>query len=180
MERMQDLDPVETGEWVDSLRAVLHHQGGARATYLLERLAEEAGRAGIAQPSTLNTPYVNTIPLEREERANWDRDIEHRIRSIIRWNAVAIILRANKESSELGGHIASFQSAATLYDIGFGHFWHAPSDSHGGDLIYICRGTRPQASTRAPSWKDGSAKRRCWLSARRPAARACRHIRIPG
>src|SRR3954467_6050281 len=137
MERMQDLDPVETGEWVDSLRAVLHHQGGARATYLLERLAEGAGRAGIAQPSPLNTPYVNTIPPQREERANWDRDIEHRIRSIIRWNAVAIILRANKESSELGGHIASFQSAATLYDIGFGHFWHAPTDSHGGDLIFV-------------------------------------------
>src|SRR5437870_2275237 len=86
-------------------------------------LAEEARRAGIVQPSTLNTPYVNTIPPEREERADWDRDIEHRIRSIIRWNAIAIILRANKESSELGGHIASFQSAATLYDIGFGHFW---------------------------------------------------------
>ena len=105
MERMQDLDPVETGEWVDSLRAVLHHQGSARATYLLEKLAEEAGRAGIVQPSTLTTPYVNTIPPEREERADWDRDIEHRIRSIIRWNAVAIILRANKESSELGGHM---------------------------------------------------------------------------
>ena len=99
MERMQDLDPVETGEWVDSLRAVLHHEGSVRATYLLEMLAEEARRAGIVQPSTLNTPYVNTIPPEREERADWDRDIEHRIRSIIRWNAVAIILRANKESS---------------------------------------------------------------------------------
>src|SRR4249920_3481585 len=137
MERMQDLDPVETGEWVDSLRAVLHHQGGARASYLLERLAEEAGRTGITQPSTLNTPYVNTIPPEREERANWDRDIEHRIRSIIRWNAVAIILRANKESSELGGHIASFQSAATLYDVGFMHFFRGASESGGGDLLFI-------------------------------------------
>ncbi len=120
MERMQDLDPVETGEWVNSLRAVLHHEGSVRATYLLEMLAEEARRAGIVQPSTLNTPYVNTIPPEREERADWDRDIEHRIRSIIRWNAVAIILRANKKSSELGGHIASFQSAATLYDMASG------------------------------------------------------------
>ena len=90
MERMQDLDPVETGEWVDSLRAVLHHEGSVRATYLLEMLAEEARRAGIVQPSALNTPYVNTIPPEREERADWDRDIEHRIRSIIRWNALAI------------------------------------------------------------------------------------------
>jgi len=149
MERMQDLDPVETGEWVDSLRAVLHHEGSVRATYLLEMLAEEARRAGIVQPSALNTPYVNTIPPEREERADWDRDIEHRIRSIIRWNAIAIILRANKESSELGGHIASFQSAATLYDIGFGHFWHAPSANHGGDLIYMQGHSAPGIYARA-------------------------------
>ena len=149
MERLQDLDPVETGEWVDSLRAVLHHEGAVRATYLLEMLAEEARRAGIVQPSALNTPYVNTIPPEREERADWDRDIEHRIRSIIRWNAMAIILRANKELSELGGHIASFQSAATLYDIGFGHFWHAPSANHGGDLIYMQGHSAPGIYARA-------------------------------
>jgi pyruvate dehydrogenase E1 component len=132
-----DADAVETAEWIDSLRAVLHHQGPDRAAFLLEKLTEEAQRAGVSADYALNTPYVNTIPPERQERANWDRDIEHRIRSIIRWNAVAIILRANKQSSELGGHIASFQSAATLYDIGFGHFWRAPSDEHGGDLIYI-------------------------------------------
>src|SRR6476619_6517768 len=131
MERMQDLDPVETGEWVDSLRAVLHHEGSGRATYLLEMLAEEARRAGIVQPSTLNTPYVNTIPPEREERADWDRDIEHRIRSIIRWNAVAIMLRAKKESSELGGHIASFQSAATPTDTVSGLSCPGPSANHG-------------------------------------------------
>src|SRR5436305_6877458 len=112
-----DPDTLETGEWIDSLRAVLHHQGPDRAAFLLEKLTDEAQRAGVAAPFSLNTPYVNTIPPEREERASWDRAIEHRIRSIIRWNAVAIILRANKESSELGGHIASFQSAATLYDI---------------------------------------------------------------
>ncbi len=144
-----DLDPIETGEWVDSLRAVLHHQGSARATYLLERLTDEAHYAGATRPFALNTPYVNTIPPEREERASWDRDIEHRIRSIIRWNAVAIILRANKESSELGGHIASFQSAATLYDIGFGHFWRAPSAQHGGDLIYIQGHSAPGIYARA-------------------------------
>ena len=122
-----DPDTLETSEWLDSLRAVLQHQGPARAAFLLAQLTDEAYRIGVPVPSVANTPYVNTIPLEREARAVWDRDIEHRIRSIIRWNAVAIILRANKESSELGGHIASFQSAATLYDIGFGHFWHAPT-----------------------------------------------------
>src|ERR1700730_642165 len=124
-------------------------QTSARATYLLERLTDEAQYAGATRPFALNTPYVNTIPPEREERASWDRDIEHRIRSIIRWNAVAIILRANKESSELGGHIASFQSAATLYDIGFGHFWRAPSAQHGGDLIYIPGHSAPGIYARA-------------------------------
>jgi len=144
-----DADAVETAEWIDSLRAVLHHQGPDRATFLLEKLNEEAQRAGVHADYALNTPYVNTIAPERQERASWDRDIEHRIRSIIRWNAVAIILRANKESSELGGHIASFQSAATLYDIGFGHFWHAPSDGHGGDLVYIQGHSAPGIYARA-------------------------------
>jgi pyruvate dehydrogenase E1 component len=144
-----DFDTVETGEWLDSLRAVLHYQGAERAAFLLEKLTDEAQQAGVSTPLTLNTPYVNTISPEHEERANWDRAIEHRVRSIIRWNAVAIILRANKESSELGGHIASFQSAATLYDIGFGHFWHAPSDKHGGDLVYIQGHSGPGIYARA-------------------------------
>jgi pyruvate dehydrogenase E1 component len=144
-----DPDTVETGEWIDSLRAILHHRGSDRASFLLERLTAEAQRAGATAPSGLNTPYVNTIPPEREERANWDRDIEHRIRSIIRWNAVAIVLRANKESSELGGHIASFQSAATLYDIGFGHFWRTPSEKHGGDLVYLQGHSAPGIYARA-------------------------------
>ena len=149
MTRLLDDDPVETREWLDSLQAVLRHQGGKRATYLMDELTDEARRAGLAIALDLNTPYVNTISLEREEKPNWDREIEHRIRSIIRWNAVAIILRANKESSELGGHIASFQSAATLYDIGFGHFWHAPTDQHGGDLIYIQGHSAPGVYARA-------------------------------
>jgi pyruvate dehydrogenase E1 component len=144
-----DPDTLETGEWIDSLRAVLHYRGPDRAAFLIEQLTDEAQRAGASAPFTLNTPYVNTIPPEREERANWDRNIEHRIRSIIRWNAVAIVLRANKESSELGGHIASFQSAATLYDIGFGHFWRAPSEKHGGDLVYIQGHSAPGIYARA-------------------------------
>src|SRR5262245_21618466 len=98
---MTDADPVETGEWIDSLRAVMHHQGRERASFLLERLTEEAQLAAPAAPTTLKTPYVNTIPPEREERADRDRDIEHRIRSVIRWNAVAIILRANKSPPSL-------------------------------------------------------------------------------
>ena len=151
MERLQDLDPVETGEWIDSLRAVLHHQGPARATYLLEKLAEEAGRAGIAQPSMLNTPYVNTIAPEREERADWDRDIEHRIRSIIRWNAVAIILRANKESSAISP-ASSRPRPSTTSDSGIsGTRPRRPTAATSS----MCRGTRRPASTPAPSSRDG-------------------------
>ena len=144
-----DADAVETAEWVNSLRAVLQHSGADRASFLLERLTTEAHDAGATAAARVDTPYVNTIPPEREERPTWDRDIEHRIRSVIRWNAAAIILRANKQSSELGGHIASFQSAATLYDIGFGHFWQAPSEQHGGDLIYIQGHSAPGIYARA-------------------------------
>ena len=124
-----DPDGIETAEWIDLLRAVLLHQGPDRVSFLLDRLADEAKRIGVPVLAASNTPYVNTIPVEQEITADWDRAIEHRIRSVIRWNAVAIILRANKTSSELGGHIASFQSAATLYDMGYGHFWHAPTAS---------------------------------------------------
>ena len=149
MAKLVDIDPLETREWLDSLHAVLQHEGAERASYLVDQLNEEAQHAGLGAAIALNTPYVNTLSPEQSAHTSWDRDIEHRIRSIIRWNAVAIILRANKKSSELGGHIASFQSAATLYDIGFGHFWHAPTDKHGGDLIYIQGHSAPGIYARA-------------------------------
>jgi pyruvate dehydrogenase E1 component len=136
MDIRQDLDPTETQEWVDSLKAVVQYRGPERANFLVERVVQEARREGAYVTHALNTPYLNTIAPEKEEKSPGTREIEHKIRSVIRWNAVAIILRANKESSELGGHIASFQSSALFYDIGFGHFWHAPSEQHGGDLIY--------------------------------------------
>jgi len=146
---LNDHDPVETQEWVESLRAVLHHRGPERARYLLGQLRDEAGRSGAQLPFTATTPYLNTIAPEHEEKSPGNRDLERKIRSAIRWNAVAIILRANKQSSELGGHIASFQSSALLYDIGFGHFWHAPSESHGGDLIYVQGHVAPGIYARA-------------------------------
>ncbi|VTU13111.1 Pyruvate dehydrogenase E1 component [Variovorax sp. SRS16] len=144
-----DLDPTETGEWVDALSAVQQHRGNERANFLLNRLVDEGRRDGVYTPRSLNTAYRNTIAPEREEKNPGDRAIEHRLRSIIRWNAMAIILRANKDSSELGGHIASFQSAATLYDIGFGHFWHAATDTHGGDLLFIQGHSSPGIYARA-------------------------------
>jgi len=149
MGTMQDHDPGETREWIDSLEAVTHHQGPERARYLLTRLREEALRAGTMPSFLATTPYRNTIAPADEAKSSGDRDIEHRIRSAIRWNAVAIILRANKESSELGGHIASFQSSALLYDIGFGHFWHGANKDHGGDLIYVQGHVSPGIYARA-------------------------------
>ncbi len=149
METRPDIDPEETREWLDALDAVIDAEGVDRGHFLLENLLTKARSRGAFLPYNANTPYVNTIPVELEPRSPGNREIERRIRSIIRWNAVAIILRANATSSELGGHIASFQSAATLYDIGFGHFWRAPSENHGGDLIYIQGHSSPGIYARA-------------------------------
>ena len=132
-----DLDPVETSEWRDAFESVIEFDGADRAEFLLEELDGVARRNGVPVPYSANTPYLNTIAPHAQLPHPGDAAIEHRIRSLIRWNAVAIVLRANKESSELGGHIASFQSAATLYDTGFNHFWHAPSEDHGGDLVFV-------------------------------------------
>ena len=132
----QDRDPTETREWLDALDSVEAFEGVGRVDELLEGVIQAARRKGAKLSFAANTAYVNTILPHDEPAHPGDRVLEHKIRSIIRWNAAAIVLRANKTSSELGGHIASFQSAATLYDTGFMHFWHAPTEAHGGDLIY--------------------------------------------
>jgi pyruvate dehydrogenase E1 component len=144
-----DLDAVETGEWLDALDAVVAHDGPDRARDLLTRVVERAQHSGTGPIASLNTPYVNTIPPEREAKLPGDPALERRLRSIIRWNAMAIVVRANKASSELGGHIASYQSLATLYEVGFNHFWHAPSDRHGGDLVYFQGHSSPGNYARA-------------------------------
>src|SRR3712207_1057453 len=144
-----DLDMLETREWLDALDSVLEFEGGDRAGFLLDSLMSQARRRGASVPYSATTPYLNTIPPDRQARYPGDLEVEHRIRSMIRWNAAAIVLRANKESSELGGHIASFQSAATLYDVGFEHFWHAASNGHGGDLVYVQGHSSPGVYARA-------------------------------
>src|SRR4051794_32066970 len=149
MDRSRDLDPVETQEWLESLDGVLEVEGAERAHFLLEQVIEGARKKGTPVPFSANTAYLNTIPVEKQDPHPGDRALEHRIRSAIRWNAIAIILRANKDSSELGGHIASFQSAATLYDTGFMHFWRAASETHGGDLIYVQGHSSPGIYARA-------------------------------
>ncbi|HEX5924968.1 MAG TPA: pyruvate dehydrogenase (acetyl-transferring), homodimeric type [Baekduia sp.] len=144
-----DIDPIETAEWVDALEAVIRNDGPDRARQLLEEVFADARLRGLHPAEDLSTPYVNTIPAEVEVPVPGDPELEHRVRSLVRWNAIATVLGANKESSELGGHIASFQSAATLYEVGFNHFWHAPSDDHGGDLVFIQGHSSPGIYARA-------------------------------
>jgi pyruvate dehydrogenase E1 component len=144
-----DIDPQETQEWLEALDAVVASDGTQRASQLIERVMERGRRVGAPPPDQGPTPYVNTIPKQLETAFPGDLELEHRIRSAIRWNAMAMVLQANKESSELGGHIASFQSAATLYEVGFNHFWHAPSDAHGGDLVFIQGHSSPGVYARA-------------------------------
>ena len=144
-----DNDAVETGEWLDALRAVIQRSGGERAHFLIERLIDQARRSGIYLPYQANTAYLNTIPPHLEQRSPGDQEIEKRIRALVRWNALAMVVRANRESSELGGHIASFASAATLYDVGFNHFWRASTAKQCGDLIYIQGHSAPGIYARA-------------------------------
>jgi pyruvate dehydrogenase E1 component len=149
MTELHDIDPLETQEWLDALNAVIENEGVERAHFLLEQLIDDARRNGANLPFTNNTAYLNTIPTHLEQRTPGDPELENRIRSFIRWNAMAMVVRANKESSELGGHIASFASAATLYDIGFNHFFHAPTPDHGGDLVFMQGHSAPGAYGRA-------------------------------
>jgi len=144
-----DIDAIETEEWLEALDAVVLNDGTRRAHDLVERVVERARLRGAAIEYVGPTPYVNTIHRSDEPPLPGDPAMERRVRSLIRWNAIAMVLRANKESSELGGHIASFQSAAMLYEIGFNHFWHAPSESHGGDLVYIQGHSSPGIYARA-------------------------------
>ncbi len=133
----QDPDPNEVKEWVEAIGSVIAFEGAERADELLSATVEAARRSGAHLPFAANTAYINTIAPDEQPAFPGDPAIEHRIRSAIRWNAAMVVLRANKESSELGGHIASFQSAATLYDVGFMHFWRGADHPSGGDLIYI-------------------------------------------
>ena len=133
----QDLDPFETQEWLEAFDSVCKTHGDERATFLLNQLQDHANKQGLQLPSSVTTPYHNTIPANREKRMPGDLFMERRIRSIIRWNALAMVMRANKKSEGIGGHIASFASAATLYDVGFNYFFRGPEGDHLGDLIFF-------------------------------------------
>ena len=132
-----DPDELETGEWLDALEAVLDREGAERAHFLLERLIEKARISGAYIPFSAATPYVNTIPTHLEARTPGNLSHEERIRSYCRWNAMIMVARANRNDDELGGHIASFASVGTLFGVGQHHFWNAPHEGHGGDLVYF-------------------------------------------
>ncbi len=147
--KQTDVDTEETQDWLDALAAVIEHEGHERAHFLLEQLIDYARRSGANLPYSPNTAYVNTIPPHLEVPIPGDQAVESRLRSYIRWNAAAMVVRANRRNSELGGHIASFASAATLYDVGFNHFWRAPTPEHGGDLIFFQGHSAPGIYARA-------------------------------
>jgi len=148
-DNLNDIDNIETQEWIDALESVIENEGVDRAHFLLEQMIDKARRSGANLPYSANTAYVNTIPPHLETPMPGDAALEDRIRTYIRWNAMAMVVKANRLSSELGGHIATFASAATLYDVGYNHFWTAPSHEHGGDLIYSQGHASPGTYARA-------------------------------
>ena len=144
-----DSDAQETREWLEALDSVMEQEGIERAHFLLEKLIARARGAGAYLPYSANTAYVNTIPPSKEERSPGDAGMEWRIRSLVRWNAMAMVVKANRFSSELGGHISSFASSATLYDVGFNHFFRAATEERGGDLVFIQGHSSPGIYARA-------------------------------
>ncbi len=136
-QKEKDTDPLETSEWLDALVAVVETQGHTRAHFIIEALIDKARRSGAHIPYEPNTAYINTIPVHAEQPSPGDAAIEHRIRALIRWNALVMVVRANRKSSELGGHIASFASAATLYDVGFNHFWRGETKTQRADMLFV-------------------------------------------
>src|SRR3954467_10617405 len=143
-----DQDPQETREWLDALDSVIEKEGTERAHYLIQRMIDEARRAGTFLPFSATTDYINTIPPEKQVKFPGDLNIEQRIHGYTRWNAMAMVVRANKDTN-VGGHLSSFASAATLYDVGYNHFWHGSSGAHGGDLVFVQGHSAPGIYARA-------------------------------
>jgi len=144
-----DIDPLETKDWLESISAVINKDGKHRAQFLIKELIEHSYKEGSDLVLSRNTPYINTISPEAEAKSPGDQNIERRLRSLIRWNAAAMVVRANKKFPELGGHIGTFASAATLYDVGMNHFWRAKNNKFGGDLIYFQGHSAPGMYARA-------------------------------
>jgi pyruvate dehydrogenase E1 component len=136
VEHVEDIDPAETQEWLDSLEFVLSSRGHARAKYLLAVLEQQAVRAGVDRPAAMNTAYINTIAADKQPPYPGNREIERRIKSVIRWNAMAMVVRANRQAPGIGGHISTYASAATLYEVAFNHFLRGRGES-GFDASFL-------------------------------------------
>ena len=148
-EKDNDIDPIETREWLDAIQSVVNNDGDDRAAFLIQALLNKADAEGILLTSAIHTPYKNTIKNYEEKQLPPDEGMSKRISALIRWNAVAMVLRAGKYAPELGGHIASYASASTLYETGFNHFFKGPNGNHGGDLLYIQGHSSPGIYARA-------------------------------
>ena len=148
-EEQKDIDQQETQEWLEALESILEREGADRAHFILEQLIAKARKSGAYLPYSATTAYLNTIPPAKEEQSPGDPAIEWRIRSFVRWNAMAMVVQANRKTGDLGGHISSFASSATLYDVGFNHFFHAPGKDHGGDMLFIQGHSAPGIYARA-------------------------------
>ena len=144
-----DIDPLETGEWLESIDSVLSQHGPERAHFLLNKMIDYSRRSGAYLPYSPNTAYLNTISTARQPEYPGDRTMERRIESILRWNAMAMVVRSNRISTEYGGHISSYASSATLYEVGFNHFWRGASENHGGDMIFTQGHSAPGMYARA-------------------------------
>ncbi|MGB5165487.1 MAG: pyruvate dehydrogenase (acetyl-transferring), homodimeric type [Woeseiaceae bacterium] len=144
-----DLDPTETNEWIESIDSVLTHHGPERAHFLLNRMIDFARRSGAYLPYSPNTAYLNTIAPGRQPEYPGDRTIERRIEAYLRWNAMAMVVQANRQSTEYGGHISSYASSATMYEVGFNHFWRAPNEEQGGDMVFVQGHSAPGIYARA-------------------------------
>ncbi|MDR5783732.1 alpha-ketoglutarate dehydrogenase [Caballeronia sp. LZ065] len=145
----EDVDPAETAEWLEALDAVVEHVGRERAQYLFDRLAEHALSVGVESARARATPYTNTIPVAQQPPYPGKLDVEERLAAVLRWNALAMVVRANRAYGELGGHIASYASAADLFEVGFNHFFRAAGANHGGDLVYFQPHSSPGVYARA-------------------------------
>src|SRR5712691_9993885 len=144
-----DLDPQETAEWVEALDEIVDQTGPDRARYLLERLMERAADLGVQPPLRFNTPYINTIPPDQEAAYQGDRELERTIKSLVRWNAVAMVVRANKYDANIGGHLATYASLAALLEVGHNHFFHGSYGDLPGDFVYFQGHASPGVYARA-------------------------------
>src|SRR5215472_4713160 len=144
-----DANPQETAEWLEALDEIVDQEGTSRASFVLERLLERAAQFGVSAVSGLNTPYINTIPVDEEVPYPGDRAIERTIKSLVRWNAMAMVVRANKYDTGIGGHISTYASLATLAEVGHNHFFHARYGEEAGDLVYSQGHASPGTYARA-------------------------------